>query len=163
MMKISPDIKSSRYNRIYRQLNELVVITDNRIARMATIAALLHHKMESFSWTGFYLLSDSDLIVGPYQGRLACQVLERNRGVCWSGINEQKTIIVPDVHRFPGHIACDPKSRSEIVIPIRDKQGTIIGVMDIDSEIAGNFDETDSAHLEKIADLVCQRLSSEFT
>ncbi len=153
-MKISPIIKSNRYDRIYEQLRELLVITDNRITRMATIAALLHHKMKSFSWTGFYLLSDGDLIVGPYQGRLACQVLEKNCGVCWTGINEERTIIVPDVHKFHGHIACDPKSRSEIVVPLRDRQNNITGVLDVDSEIIGNFDETDSDHLEEIARLV---------
>lgn len=153
-MKISPSTKSNRYNRIYKQLEALVIATDNRIARMATIAALLHHKMRSFSWTGFYLLSDGDLIVGPYQGRIACQLLERNRGVCWTGINEAKNIIVPDVTRFPGHIACDPRSRSEIVVPIRDRQHKITGVLDVDSEMIGNFDETDAVYLEKIARLV---------
>jgi GAF domain-containing protein len=153
-MRISPAIKSNRYDRIYEQLKELVIITDNKISRMATVAAILHHKMTSFSWTGFYLLSDGELIVGPYQGRLACQVLEKNCGVCWTGINKETTIIVPDVHKFPGHIACDPKSRSEIVVPIRDGQNIIIGVLDVDSEIIGNFDETDSAYLQKIAQLI---------
>ena len=153
-MEISSVTKSKRYNRIYDQLKELVVITDNRITRMATISALLHNKMKSFSWTGFYLLSEGDLIVGPYQGRLACQLLERNRGVCWTGINEGKTIIVPDVNKFQGRIACDPKSKSEIVVPFRDKQNKIAGVLDVDSEIIGNFDETDSLNLENIARLV---------
>ena len=153
-MKLSAERKGSRYFRIYSQLKDLVSVTDNRITRMATIAALLHHKMESFSWTGFYLLSDGDLVVGPYQGPLACQVLERNRGVCWAGINKKTTLIVPDVHKFPGHIACDPKSRSEIVIPLRDKRKKIIGVLDVDSEMIGNFDETDAVHLEKIAGLI---------
>jgi L-methionine (R)-S-oxide reductase len=153
-MKISPTSKRDRYNRIYKQLEVLVMITDNKIARMSTIVALLHHKMTSFSWTGFYLLSDGNLIVGPYQGPLACQLLEKNRGVCWTGINEAKNIIVPDVTRFRGHIACDPGSRSEIVIPIRDKRNDITGVLDVDSDIIGNFDETDEAYLEKIAKLV---------
>lgn len=153
-MKISPAVKTHRYDRIYKQLKALVTVTDNNIARMATIASLLHHKMESFSWTGFYLLSDGDLIVGPYQGPIACQLLERNRGVCWAGINEGKTIIVPDVHKFPGHIACDPASRSEIVVPLRDNQDKIIGILDVDSKIFGNFDETDSEYLEKIARLI---------
>jgi L-methionine (R)-S-oxide reductase len=153
-MKISSATKSNRYNRIYRQLQELVLVTDNRIARMSTIVALLHHKMTSFSWTGFYLLSDGNLIVGPYQGPLACQLLEKNRGVCWTGINEAKNIIVPDVTRFQGHIACDPRSRSEIVIPIRDRQNDITGVLDVDSEIIENFDEIDAAYLEKISKLV---------
>jgi GAF domain-containing protein len=153
-MNISQDRKVNRYKRIYQQLKELVPFTDNRIARMATIAAILHHKMESYSWTGFYILSDGELIVGPYQGPLACQLLEKNKGVCWKGVNDQKTIIVPDVHKFPGHIACDPRSRSEIVVPVRDKRNKIVGVLDIDSKSFGNFDETDSSHLENIVRLV---------
>jgi GAF domain-containing protein len=153
-MNISSATKIKRYNRIYGQLKELVAITDNRIARMATISSVLHFKMESFSWTGFYLLSGSELIVGPYQGQLACQLLEKNRGVCWTGINKKETIIVPDVNKFKGHIACDPRSRSEIVVPVRDKKGKITGVLDVDSKITANFDETDSEHLEKIAGLV---------
>jgi L-methionine (R)-S-oxide reductase len=153
-MKISSTAKSNRYDRIHKQLETLVMVTENRVARMSTIAALLHHKMKSFSWTGFYLLSDGDLIVGPYQGPLACQLLKKNRGVCWKGINEAKTIIVPDVTRFRGHIACDPRSKSEIVVPIRDRQNRSMGVLDVDSEIIGNFDETDATYLEKIAKLV---------
>jgi L-methionine (R)-S-oxide reductase len=153
-MKLSPEKKANRYKRIYKQLHDLVTLTDNSIARMATIAAVLHHKIESFSWTGFYLLQNGELIVGPYQGPLACQLLEKNRGVCWSGINKQKTVIVPDVSKFPGHIACDPRSRSEIVIPVWDKKKRIIGVLDIDSNNLENFDETDSLHLESIASLI---------
>ena len=153
-MKLSPDKKANRYKRIYKQLHDLLTVTDNSIARMATIAAVLHHKMESFSWTGFYLLQNGELIVGPYQGPLACQLLEKNRGVCWSGINKQAVVIVPDVSKFPGHIACDPGSRSEIVIPLRDKKKRIIGVLDVDSNSPENFDETDSFHLESITSLV---------
>jgi len=153
-MILSPGKKVNRYRRIYKQLHNLITVTDNSIARMATIAAVLHHKMESFSWTGFYILQNEDLIVGPYQGPIACQLLEKNRGVCWSGINKQEVVIVPDVSKFKGHIACDPRSRSEIVIPVRDKKKRIIGVLDVDSNSLDNFDETDSFHLKSIASLI---------
>lgn len=148
------DKKKGRYERIRQQLIGLLTATDNKVARMATVAAVLHHKMDGFFWTGFYLLSDGKLIVGPYQGPLACQILPRDTGVCWAGINEQKTIIVPDVEQFPGHIACDSRSRSEIVIPLRDRDGKIIGVLDVDSRQLDHFDETDAGELEKIVGLI---------
>jgi len=110
--------------------------------------------MDGFFWTGFYLLRDGKLIVGPYQGPVACQVLDKDTGVCWTGINEQKTIIVPDVKKFPEHIACDARSRSEIVIPVRDRHGQIIAVLDVDSRHLDQFDETDAAELEKIVNLI---------
>lgn len=146
--------KRGRYERIYHQVSGLLTSTDDMIARMATVAAILHHKMEGFFWTGFYLTREGNLIVGPYQGPVACQVLPKDRGVCWAGINQGKTIIVPDVDKFPGHIACDSRSRSEIVVPVRDNNGRIIGVLDIDSKQLGKFDEGDAAGLEKIAGLI---------
>lgn len=146
--------KVGRYSRIHAQLEGLLKQCSHPLARMATINAILYHKTESFSWVGFYLLQHGQLVVGPYQGPLACQVLENGRGVCWAGINEGKTIIVPDVHAFPGHIACDARSRSEIVIPLRNSSGEITGVMDIDSRKTGNFDETDSRELERICGMV---------
>jgi GAF domain-containing protein len=126
--------KINRYTRIYEQLQELLKDKPNKIARMATIVAVLHHKMEYFFWTGFYLLDGEDLIVGPYQGSLACIKLEKNTGVCWAGINKADTVVVPDVNRFPGHIACDSRSRSEIVVPLKDISGKIQGVLDVDSK-----------------------------
>ena len=148
------DKKKGRYERIHQQLKGLLTATDDKISRMATVAAVLHHKMEGFFWTGFYLLSNGNLIVGPYQGPVACQVLDRDRGVCWKGINEQRTIIVTDVEKFPGHIACDSRSRSEIVIPVRDCSGKVIAVLDVDSKNLDHFDETDAAGLEKIIGLI---------
>jgi GAF domain-containing protein len=124
------------------------------ISRMATVAAVLHHKMDRFFWTGFYLLNDGKLLVGPYQGPVACQVLAKDTGVCWSGINKEKTIIVPDVEQFPGHIACDSRSRSEIVVPVRNKHGQIIAVLDVDSKHLDQFDKTDAAGLERIVGLI---------
>jgi GAF domain-containing protein len=148
------DKKKGRYERILQQIKELLTATDNKISRMATIAAVLHHKMDGFFWTGFYLLIEDELIVGPYQGPVACQVLAKDTGVCWAGINQGKTIIVPDVEKFPGHIACDSRSRSEIVVPVRDIDDQIIAVLDVDSKHLDQFDETDVASLEKIVGLI---------
>lgn len=127
---------------------------DNPIAAMATIAAVLHNKFDHFFWTGFYLLQDEELIVGPYQGSVACIKLKKNTGVCWAGIKNKETVLVPDVHQFPGHIACDSRSQSEIVLPVRNKKGEIIGVMDVDSKELNSFDEADREGLEKIITLI---------
>jgi L-methionine (R)-S-oxide reductase len=145
---------TARYDRVYIQLEELLNQTNNTITRMATIAALLHHKMQGFSWTGFYLLKDDKLTVGPYQGPLACQVLEKDKGVCWACINSNRSIIVPDVDAFPGHIACDSRTRSEIVVPIRNENGNIIGVLDIDSREPDHFKDEDLKSLERIVRLI---------
>jgi GAF domain-containing protein len=143
-----------RYKRIYDQLRELVLKTENKIARMATIAAILHHKMAQFFWTGFYILIDGELIIGPYQGPLACQILEKEKGVCWTGVTSKKTIIVPDVHKFPGHVACDSRSNSEIVVPLIDKENQVWGVLDVDSRKFDAFSELDKEWLEKIVKLI---------
>jgi len=143
-----------RYKRIYEQLRELVLKTENKIARMATIAAILHHKMAQFFWTGFYILIDGELIIGPYQGPLACQILEKEKGVCWTGVTSKKTIIVPDVHKFPGHVACDSRSNSEIVVPLIDKENQVWGVLDVDSRKFDAFSESDKEWLEKIVKLI---------
>ncbi len=142
--------KEGRYKRIHDQLTDLLKENPNAIARMATIVAVLHHKMDYFFWTGFYLLDDGELIVGPYQGSLACIKLKKDTGVCWAGINRGETVIVPDVHLFPGHIACDSRSNSEIVVPLRDQSGSIVGVLDVDSKELGSFDEIDAVWLEKM-------------
>jgi L-methionine (R)-S-oxide reductase len=146
--------KISRYSRIYHQIQELIYESTDLDAQLATIVAVLHHKMEYYFWTGFYFLKDGELIVKTYQGPVACQVLDKNKGVCWAGINQGKAIIVPDVHKFPGHIACDSRSLSEIVIPFRDKNGRMIGVLDVDSKHPDSFDETDASSLEKILQLI---------
>jgi len=143
-----------RYKRIYLQLQELLLETENKISRMATVAALLHHKMPQFLWTGFYILTNGELIVGPYQGPLACQVLEKKKGVCWAGITRKKTIIVPDVHKFPGHIACDNRSNSEIVVPLFAKDNQVWGVLDVDGRKFNAFSEVDKEWLEKILKLI---------
>lgn len=151
---MDPDKKQKRYKRLYEQVADLLAGKEYPVARMATIAALLHHKMEYFFWTGFYLLVKGELIVGPYQGPVACILLEKDKGVCWAGINNGETIVVPDVHAFPGHIACDSRSRSEIVVPLKNKDGEIVGVMDVDSKDMASFDEIDARWLEKIVALI---------
>jgi GAF domain-containing protein len=146
--------KEARYQRLYDQLNLLMHKTDDPDARMATMVAVLHHKMEYFFWTGFYSLKNNELIVKTYQGPLACQVLKKHTGVCWTAVDQKKTIIVPDVHLFPGHIACDSRSLSEIVVPVRNKNGEITGVLDVDSETLNSFDSTDAKWLEQIVALI---------
>jgi L-methionine (R)-S-oxide reductase len=146
--------KTTKYLRIIHQLEELFTRTEDLDARMATVSAILHYKLSQTLWTGFYSLKNGELIVKMYQGPLACQVLKKNTGVCWSAINQQKTIIVPDVRQFDGHIACDPRSKSEIVVPVHDISGKITGVLDIDCKVLNGFDDTDAVNLEKIIKLL---------
>ncbi len=142
--------KEKRYTRIFEQLEKLLQKSDNQIARMATIVAVLHNKFDYFFWTGFYVLQNGKLTVSTYQGSLACMVLEKNCGVCWSAINNKKSIILDDVHTFEGHIACDNRSKSEIVIPFYNRNNEIIGVLDVDSKKKNSFSNTDAIWLEKI-------------
>ncbi len=121
---------------------------------MATINAVLYHKMETFFWCGFYLKQGDKLQVGPYQGALACINLTKNTGVCQAAINQQKVLNVPDVETFPGHIACDSRAKSEIVIPLKNRDNEIVGVLDVDSKDHDSFDEVDATELEKIVRLV---------
>jgi len=142
--------KAGRYERIIKQFLDLVKPHNNSLAVMSTAVALLHNKMDQFFWTGFYLLDKDELIVGPYQGPPACIGLHKNTGVCWACLNKNETVIVPDVHKFPGHIACDSRSNSEIVIPLRNKAGNVFGVLDVDSKDLNAFNETDALYLEKM-------------
>jgi L-methionine (R)-S-oxide reductase len=146
--------KEARYQRLYDQSKELMVKSADHDARMATIAAVLHHKMDYFFWTGFYILKSGVLTVKTYQGPLACQELEKHTGVCWAAIDRQQTIVVDDVHLFPGHISCDSRSQSEIVVPVKNREGAIVGVLDIDSSTLASFDATDAEWLEKIVNLI---------
>jgi len=146
--------KQARYARIHKQLEELLAKCGDRQARMASVAALLHHKMDHFFWTGFYGLQDGRLIVQLYQGPIACMELKKDTGVCWAAINSGRTVVVPDVEAFPGHIACDGRSKSEICVPYRDPSGAVTAVLDIDSDRLGTFDEVDAAALQAILGLI---------
>jgi GAF domain-containing protein len=146
--------KQKRYLRILRQIRGLVEDIDNPLSIMATINAVLHHKMPGFFWTGFYLLHNGELMAGPYQGTLACILLKKDTGVCWAAINTGRTVIVPDVDKFEGHIACSSLSRSEIVVPVFDRDNRVTGVLDVDSRELNNFDDTDRKYLEEIVHLI---------
>ena len=146
--------KSGRYQRIYEQLSDLFTATASPWSRMSTIAAVLHHKMPAFFWTGFYFLEGNDLLVGPYQGPLACLKLDPAKGVCRAGVERKQTVVVPDVEQFPGHIACSSLSRSEIVVPVRDQSGRVVAVLDVDSKELNAFDDADQTGLEKIVELI---------
>jgi len=146
--------KAGRYERIIIQLEELLSKPGDINSRMATISSVLHHKMDGFFWTGFYMLNNGELMVRLYQGPIACQVLKKDTGVCWAGINQQKTIVVANVHDFTDHIACDARSQSEIVVPVCDEKGEIVGVLDVDSSELNTFDETDQHYLEKIVAMI---------
>jgi len=145
--------KEGRYQRVISQLERLLTKTADPVARMATISAVLSHKFDYFFWCGFYFVHGDKLIVGPYQGPLACQVLQGS-GVCLASVTQDKTIMVADVHQFPGHIACDSRSNSEIVVPVRNLKGDIVAVLDVDSIDFNSFDETDRMNLEKISSMV---------
>ena len=145
-----------RFQRIADQLEELIAKTDDPAAHRSTATALLHHKIPGVSWTGFYFLKDGELVVDAYQGPVACLVLEKHTGVCWAAIDTNETQIVEDVHAFPGHIACDASSLSEVVVPVRDGQGRPIGVLDIDSRKKAHFDATDGEGLEIVVRLLEQ-------
>ncbi len=150
------DALAGRYERIQRQLTELFAGYARGLdatARMASIVALLHHKMPHFSWTGFYRWTGEDLVVGPYQGPLACAVLARGRGVCLRCVESGRAVVVDDVHAFEGHIACDARSRSEVVVPVRH-EGRLVAVLDVDATRPAAFTSTDAEGLEAIAALV---------
>ena len=149
--------RRDRFLRIREQIVELIGKTDDNAAHRATAAAVLHHKVPGVSWTGFYMLRNGDLVVDAYQGPVACLVLERHTGVCWAGIDRGETIVVPDVHLFPGHIPCDDRSRSEIVVPIFGREGAPIGVLDVDSHKPDHFDDVDREGYEAVVRMLEER------
>jgi GAF domain-containing protein len=151
----APDARlASRYSRIADQLGDLFVTNRDPIARMATMAALLHHKMPHYFWTGFYRLIGGKLVVGPYQGPLACAVLDGPQGVCWAGVHRGEPVLVPDVHAFEGHVACDSRSQSEVVVPVRAGSGEVVAVLDVDSADADAFSSTDVEGLVRLVEMI---------
>ncbi len=129
-------------------------MTTNATARQATFAAVFHQKLKHFFWVGFYFLIDGELTIGPYEGSVACAVLPKHTGVCWAGVDRQEAVVVPNVHEFQGHIACDGRANSELVVPLRDPDGTIIGVLDVDSADFDSFNQVDVESLERILKLL---------
>lgn len=135
------------YQALNAQLSALIHGVPHQTANLANAAALLYHTLDGLNWVGFYLLEGSTLVLGPFQGKPACIEIPVGRGVCGTAVAEGRTQLVRDVHQFPGHIACDSASNSEIVVPIRT-DGKVIGVLDIDSPHTGRFTEDDQADLE---------------
>ena len=144
--------KEEKYKSLVPQIAALVDGESNRIANMANICAVLKEAFE-FLWVGFYLVEESELVLGPFQGPIACTRIGRGKGVCGKAWESAETCIVPDVDQFPGHIACSSASRSEIVVPVK-AGGEVIGVFDIDSEHLNHFDSVDREYLESICLLI---------
>ena len=142
--------KEKKYEALLAQVESLCEGEKDTIAKMANVAALLHQEF-GFWWTGFYRVVDGELILGPFQGPLACMHIGYGRGVCGTAWKERRTVVVPDVEEFPGHIACSSESRSEIVVPVFDDKKEITAVLDIDSRELGTFDEVDARWLERAA------------
>ena len=141
--------KEEKYEQLIPQVKALVDGETNRIANMANICAALKDVFDFF-WIGFYLVENDQLVLGPFQGPVACTRISKGKGVCGTAWSENKTMLIPDVKQFPGHIACSAQSKSEIVLPFYNSQNQIAGVLDIDSDQLDTFDETDSNYLEKL-------------
>lgn len=148
-----PEDKAARYATVAQEIASVLEGEPNRTARMATIAAMLAASFEHYFWTGFYVVDpdrDRELVVGPYQGTLGCLRIAYGRGVCGTAAATGQTQLVPDVHAFPGHIACDGRSASEVVVPVFDPAGNLIAVFDVDATELAAFDAVDAAWLGKI-------------
>ena len=151
-LHIAQGSKEEKYALLYKQIAALVENESDCIANMANVAAMIHETFR-FWWTGFYRVAGEQLVLGPFQGPLACSRIKFGRGVCGTAWKEQRTQVVPDVEQFPGHIACSSASKSEIVVPLF-KENEVVAVLDIDSEHLATFDETDRLWLEKIVEIL---------
>ena len=144
--------KKQRYQLAVKQIDSVLEGESHIILKMATINCILRENLSYYFWTGFYLVNSGELIVGPYQGTMGCLHIAFGKGVCGTAAQEKKTQIVKDVNKFPGHIACDSRSQSEIVVPVFNEKKELIAVFDVDSTKKGSFDEVDQEYLEKIFD-----------
>lgn len=149
--------KSEQYTTITKQLDALLTGETNKTANLSNASALLNQFLERVNWVGFYLMEQGELVLGPFQGLPACVRIQVGKGVCGTAVSEKKTMLVKDVHAFPGHIACDAASRSEIVVPLI-KEGEVLGVLDIDSPELSRFDEEDQKGLEQFAEVLMKHL-----
>lgn len=149
--------KEAGYNLVIKQLKALIANETDQIANLSNAAALLNQFLDRINWVGFYINRDNTLVLGPFQGLPACVRIDFGKGVCGTAAAERKTIVVPDVHQFPGHIACDAASQSEIVVPMI-KNGQVLGVLDIDSPEKNRFDDIDKVKLEEFVDTLVQYL-----
>jgi GAF domain-containing protein len=150
---ISQGTKAEKYELLYKQIAEVVKYESDSIALMANISAMIHQTF-GFWWTGFYRVIGEELVLAPFQGPMACTRIAYGKGVCGTAWQRGESVVVEDVEQFPGHIACSSLSRSEIVVPVKNKDNDIVAVLDIDSEHLATFDEVDRLSLEKIATLL---------
>ena len=150
-------MKEEKYKLLTEQTRSLIAGEEDEVAVMANVCAVIHESM-GFWWTGFYRVVNNELLLGPFQGPVACMHIGFGKGVCGTAWKEQRTVVVPDVEEFPGHIACSSLSRSEIVVPVFSKSGAVVAVLDIDSKDLATFDDTDSRYLEEI----CRMLTPLF-
>ncbi|MCP4898806.1 MAG: GAF domain-containing protein [bacterium] len=148
----------AQFERVCDQLAGLIAKTNDPVAHRATAVALLHHKIPKVSWTGFYMLQGEELVIDVYQGPVACLVLAKHTGVCWAAIDRAESLTVSDVESFPGHIACDSRSKSEVVIPMFGPEGLPIGVLDVDSYESDRFDDISRQGFEMIVRLLEHRM-----
>ena len=146
-------MKEEKYRLLTEQIKALTAGETDTIAVMANVCAAIHEAMEFF-WTGFYRVVDNELVLGPFQGPVACMHIGFGRGVCGTAWKQRKSIVVPDVEQFPGHIACSSLSRSEIVVPVLSGNGEVMAVLDIDSKELATFDDTDRRYLEQVVQLL---------
>ena len=146
------------YETLIPQLNSLLSIEEPAVSNLANLTAALKDAFEKISWVGFYLIKNDKLYLGPFQGKVACTVIQLGKGVCGTSAQKKETIIVEDVDKFPGHIACDSGSRSEIVVPLI-KDRNLVGVLDLDSYQHSAFNETDKIYLEKICSLLMEKVN----
>lgn len=151
-LKIAAGSKAEQYESLIPQIRGLLTGETDLVANLANVAAALKEQFGWF-WVGFYLVKSGELVVGPFQGPVACSRIRKGKGVCGTSWAEETTIIVPDVEQFPGHIACSSLSKSEIVVPCR-KNGEVVGVLDVDSSDYNSFDETDRHYLEQVVALI---------
>ena len=145
--------KKEKYQLLTEQISALIEGETDSVSVMANVCSAIHYAM-GFFWTGFYRVNNGELILGPFQGPVACMHIGYGRGVCGTAWKEQQTIVVPDVEQFPGHIACSSLSRSEIVVPVFDQDGNVVAVLDIDSKELATFDDTDRVFLEGICKMI---------
>lgn len=150
--------KAELYQSLEAQLGGLLAGESDIIANLANTAALLFHSLPDLNWAGFYLLKGEELVLGPFQGRPACVRIPLGRGVCGTAAKEQTTLRVADVEAFPGHIACDSASRSELVVPLIKSDGALLGVLDMDSPIPDRFNHDDEAGAQKLVAILLQQL-----
>ena len=152
--------RSELYDQLIRDLEAILEGVDDAIAAMATVACLVYERVPGTSFAGFYRRFAPELLrIGPYQGPLGCLEIPYARGVCGAAARERATQLVPDVHAFPGHIACDEGARSEIVVPVLDERGEVVAVLDLDSRAPANFDDHDRAGLERLVRALAPRLA----